>query len=110
FESCNEFGLRFSFDGCQLDHSSFFKTKIKKTLFKDSQLQEVDFAECDLSGATFDNCNLAKANFDHTILEKSDFRTSYNFSIDPELNRMKKAKFSMMGISGLLHKYDIDIE
>ncbi|EON76698.1 hypothetical protein ADIS_3148 [Lunatimonas lonarensis] len=24
--------------------------------------------------------------FDHTILERADFRTSYNFSIDPEKN------------------------
>ena len=32
FDTCNEFGLSFSFDGCQLNHSSFFKTKIKKTV------------------------------------------------------------------------------
>ena len=58
----------------------------------------------------FDNCNLLQAIFDHTVLEKADFRTSYNYSIDPEINRMKKARFSISGISGLLDKYDIDIE
>ena len=29
FEHCNEFGLAFSFEDCQLDHSSFYSTKIK---------------------------------------------------------------------------------
>jgi fluoroquinolone resistance protein len=86
------------------------RQKIKKTIFKNSQLQETDFAETDLTSAVFDNCNLTQAVFDHTTLEKADFRTSYNYSIDPEINRIKKAKFSILGVSGLLDKYDIDIE
>lgn len=110
FDACNEFGLSFSFEGCQLNYSTFFRTKIKKTIFKNTQLQEVDFSETDLTNAIFDNCNLTLAVFNRTILEKVDFRTSYNYSIDPEINRIKKAKFSISGISGLLDKYDIDIE
>ncbi len=39
-----------------------------------------------------DNCDLNRAVFDNSILEKADFRTSLNYSIDPELNRIKKAK------------------
>lgn len=110
FERCNEFGLSFTFKGCQLNHSSFYKLKIKNTVFKDSQLQEVDFSEADLSGSTFHQCNFLSATFYQSILEKSDFRNSYNYSIDPELNRIKKARFSTSGISGLLDKYDIKIE
>lgn len=110
FDTCSEFGLSFSFDSCQLNHSSFYKTKIKKTVFKNSQLQETDFVETDLTSAVFDNCNLQQAMFEQTTLEKADLRTSYNYSIDPETNRIKKAKFSFAGISGLLDKYDIEIE
>jgi len=110
FDSCNEFALAFSFDGCQLNHSSFYKTKIRNINFRNSQLQEIDFAEADLTSALFDNCNLAQALFEHTILEKADFRTSYNYSIDPEMNRIKRAKFSISGLPGILNKYDIDIE
>lgn len=110
FDACNDFGLSFSFDGCQLNHSSFYKTKIKKTIFKNSQLQETDFAEADLTGVVFDNCNLLQAVFERSILEKADFRTSYNYSLDPEINRINKAKFSLPGVSGLLAKYDISIE
>jgi uncharacterized protein YjbI with pentapeptide repeats len=70
----------------------------------------VDFTECDLSGSIFDNCDLTRARFERTVLEKVDFRTSYNYSIDPELNRIKNAKFSIVGIIGLLDKYDIEVE
>ena len=73
-------------------------------------MQEVDFTECDLTNAVFDNCDLMKSNFDNTILEKADLRTSYNYSIDPEINLIKKAKFSIPGVTGLLDKYDIIIE
>jgi uncharacterized protein YjbI with pentapeptide repeats len=110
FENCNEFGLSFTFENCQLNHSSFYKTKIKKTLFKNSQLKEVDFTECDLTGSIFENCDLTNATFDNTIIEKVDFRTAFNYALNPELNRIKMAKFSIQGISGLLNKYDIDIE
>jgi fluoroquinolone resistance protein len=110
FDTCADFNLSFSFDNCTLNHSSFYKIKIKKTVFKNSQLQETDFTECDVTGSLFDNCDLTNATFAFTILEKADLRTSYNYSIDPEKNRVKKARFSLQGVTGLLDKYDIEIE
>jgi uncharacterized protein YjbI with pentapeptide repeats len=110
FDTCNEFGLSFSFENCTLNHSSFYKTKIKKTTFKNTQLQEVDFTGCDATGSVFDNCNFAGATFENTILEKADLRTACNYSIDPEVNRIKKARFSLSQVSGLLEKYDIEID
>ena len=110
FESCNDFGLSFSFENCQLNHSTFFQMNIKKTIFRNCQLREIDFSESNLSNVIFDDCDLAQAIFINTVLDKADFRTAYNYSIDPESNRLKKAKFSIMGISGLLDKYDLIIE
>jgi len=109
FEQCDPFGLSFGFEGGQLDQSSFYRTKLKKTVFKNIQLKEVDLTECDLTSAVFDHCDLAGATFENTILEKADLRTSFNYSIDPERNRVKKAKFSLQGLPGLLNKYDIEI-
>jgi len=83
---------------------------LKKTSFINCNIQEVDFTESDLTGSTFDNCEMAGAIFENTILIKVDFRTSFNFSIDPEINKLQKAKFSTNGIAGLLGKYDILIE
>jgi uncharacterized protein YjbI with pentapeptide repeats len=110
FDSCDEFGLSFSFENCILNNCTFYKIKIKKTTFKNTQLQEADFTECDMTESLFDNCDLTKATFYNTIIEKADFRTSSNYSIDPENNRIKKAKFSIHGIPGLLEKYDIIID
>lgn len=73
-------------------------------------LHEADFTEADLSGSLFENCDLARAIFQNTILEKADFRSAYNYSLDPGMNKVKKAKFSTAGLVGLLDKYDIDVE
>ena len=110
FETCNDFGLSFSFENCQLNHSTFFQMNIKKTIFRNCQLREIDFSESNLTNVIFDDCDLAQAIFVNTVLERADFRTAYNYSIDPENNRLKKAKFSILGISGLLDKYDIVIQ
>lgn len=110
FEDCNEIGLEVYFDNCIVNLSSFYKKKLKKTTFKNSSLQEADFTETDLTESVFDNCDLLNATFDNTILEKADLRTAYNYSIDPAMNKIKKAKFAKEGIRGLLDKYDIVIE
>lgn len=110
FEECNSFLISFSFEECFLHLGSFYKLKLKETSFKNCNLQEVDFTESNLSGAIFDNCDLSRAIFGKTNLEKADFRTSYNYSIDPEMNRINKAKFSRMGVLGLLDRYNIDVE
>jgi fluoroquinolone resistance protein len=110
FENCDPFGLTVGFDNCILNHSSFYKTKLKKTRFAGSKLQEADFTDCDLTSAVFDKCDLTNAKFENTIIEKADFRSSFGYSIDPAANRIKKARFSLSGIPGLLDKYDIDID
>lgn len=109
FDDCNQFGLSFMFKECQLNHSSFYQTKIKRTAFKNCQLVEVDFAESDLAGSVFDNCEMSGTTFDRTNIEKADFRTSHNYIINPENNKMKGAKFSLSGVVGLLSKYGIEI-
>ena len=83
---------------------------LKDTNFKECSLQEVDFTEADFSNSTFENCDFSGAIFESTILEKTDFCNSSNYSINPEMNRIRKAKFSLNGIVGLLDKYDVIIE
>ncbi|TPE45536.1 pentapeptide repeat-containing protein [Pontibacter mangrovi] len=109
FEDCNKFLLSVRFQDCQLNLSSFYKTSLKGTTFSNCSLREADFAGADLTGATLSSCDLANATFDQTILEKADLRTAYNYQIDPESNRIRKAKFSLPEAVGLLHKYDISI-
>lgn len=110
FEDCNQFLFTVTFTDCFLNLSTFYKMKLKSTRFTNCSMHEVDFTEADLSAAELDSCNLLNAVFDNTILEKADLRTAINFSIDPERNKLKKAKFSATALSGLLHKYDLVIE
>lgn len=110
FDDCDDFLFSVGFENCLLNLSSFYKRKMKKTVFKNCSLRETDLAAADLSGSVFDNCDLQDALFDDTNLEKADFRTAYHYSIDPEANQIKKARFSCEGIAGLLGKYDIEIE
>lgn len=120
FKNCKLLGVNFAsadpflfetyFENCHMQLVSFYKMKLKNTKFINCQLQDADFAEADLTNASFRECDLNKAVFDSTILEKADLRTAHNYAIDPERNRLKKAKFSRDGLHGLLHKYNIDID
>ena len=83
---------------------------MKNTQFIDCILKEANFTETDLTKSVFRICDLSNTIFDRTNLSNADLLTSYNFSIDPELNKLKKAKFSYQSLSGLLYKYDIIIE
>ena len=110
FDKCDKFGFDIKLDNCTVTYSSFYQTKMRKTLFTNVVFHDVDFTECDLTASVFKGCDLARARFERSILEKTDFRTAINYSIDPELNKIKKSRFSHAGIAGLLDKYDISIE
>lgn len=110
FEACNPFNISFSFQDCILDHSSFFKLKIKKTIFLGSRLQEVEFEGADLTQADFQRCDLQLANFFQTNLEQANFINAENFSIDPDSNKIKGAKFGLQGLPGLLEKHQLKIQ
>jgi len=82
---------------------------MKKTSFLRCVLHHVDFTETDLAAASFDQCDLTDASFDRSVLEKTDFRTAFGYRIDPQMNKVKKAKFSSSGLAGLLDKFELDI-
>lgn len=110
FTRCNTFAFSFSFTDCYLDYSIFYGTKLRKTVFKNCSLKDVEFSEADLTGSSFENCDLSATRFANTNLEKVDFSTAQNFAIDPESNKLKKAKFSALNLAGLLYKYNLDID
>ena len=110
FSECQDFLFATKFENCILDFCSFERKKMPKTVFSNSSLKSVDFSGCDLTKSLFSNTNLLNAVFNKTILNEVDFLTALNFSINPEINSIKKAKFSINGVAGLLDKYNIIIE
>lgn len=110
FNTANALGFEIYCEKSILNNCVFYGWNLKKIVFRECLLKEVDFAKCDLTLAIFDQCDLLDALFEETKLEKADFRTAFNYSIDPENNLLKKAKFSLPAVTGLLHRYNIIIE
>ncbi len=110
FSEANPFLLSLHFEYSMLNYASFYRLNLKKIQIKKCLLEEVDFAEANLTGAKFIECDFRGALFDQTNLEKADLSSSTNYTIDPEANRVRKARFSKEGAMGLLAKYDIIIE
>ncbi|UII26940.1 pentapeptide repeat-containing protein [Fulvivirga maritima] len=110
FDECNDFLFEVAFEDCILNFSSFYKKSLKKTRLIRCSMYEVDLVEADMSESLFYECDFAGATFDRTNLEKADLSTSFNFLIDPENNRLKKAQFSQSELAGLLFKYGIVVK
>ena len=109
FSECEDFLFTVEFKHCIVDYSSFFGKKMPRTKFVQSSLKEVNFTQTNLSGAIFDGSDLSSAIFNDTDLTAANLITAFNYSIDPEFNRIKRASFSADGLAGLLAKYDIKI-
>jgi fluoroquinolone resistance protein len=69
--------------------------KLKNTIWKNCSMEEVNFQNADITESIFENCNLGKSIFMNTNLENTNLCSAYNFSIHPEKNKIKKAKFSL---------------
>lgn len=111
FDACNSaLGLRVRFERCSLRYAVFHGIKIPSTMFCQCDLQEADFSAADLSASSFGQCDLLSAVFDRTVLDKCDFSTAFHFSIHPERNSLRKARFSAEGLPGLLQAYDLVID
>ena len=109
FETASQYLFTVGFAHSTLDLCSFYQCKMKKTLFSHCSLQEVDFTESLLTEAVFEDCNLRDAKFENTVLEKADLRTAINYSINPDLNKIRKARFAYPAVLALLDKYDLMI-
>jgi uncharacterized protein YjbI with pentapeptide repeats len=119
FSDCKLMGVQFTlhndklfhahFENCNLQLSAFPKMSLKKMQFQQCNLREVDFTSAELPEASFDGCDLLGATFVDSNLEKADFRNAVNVALDPDQNRIKKAKFSRDGLAGLLQKYQIEV-
>jgi uncharacterized protein YjbI with pentapeptide repeats len=107
---CDKLIFEIAFNDCILDFSKFYTLKIKGTNFKNCSLVAVDFMATDLTSVVFDNCDLYKSEFSTAIANKADFKTSFNYTIDPSKTKLKNAIFSKENVKGLLFNHDLSIE
>ena len=93
-----------------LPKKNSYTLKIKGTTFSNCSMVAVDFMSTDLSEVVFDRCDLYRAEFERAIASKADFSSSTNYTINPELTKIKKAIFSLEGAKGLLSHHQIIVE
>ena len=109
FAMCDKLIFEIAFNACTLDFSKFYTLKLKGTSFTNCSIIAVDFMGADLTAVIFDSCDLYRSEFAKAIANKANFKTSYNYTIDPTKTKLKKALFSLEGVKGLLHKYEIEV-
>lgn len=109
FSECEDFLFGVRFESCVLDYASFMDKKMPKTPFRHVSLKNAVFIKTDLTGCIFEEADLEGAVFDETKLEGADLTGAFHYDIDPTRNRVRKARFSMQGLPGLLHRFDIRI-
>lgn len=107
FAMCSKLIFEVRFNDCVLDFSKFYTLKIKGTPFINCSLMAVDFMAADLTEVLFENCDLYRSEFAKAIANKANFKTSFNYTIDPKTTKLKKAVFSSDGLKGLLYKHEI---
>ncbi len=110
FAMCDKLIFEIAFNDCILDFSKFYTLKIKETVFTKCSIIAVDFMSADLTGVVFDRCDLYRSEFDKAIANKANFKTSFNYTINPQKTKIKKAVFALEGLKGLLAQHEIIVD
>ncbi|HVN47817.1 MAG TPA: pentapeptide repeat-containing protein [Bacteroidota bacterium] len=110
FSKCSKMAFSLKFENCILDYAIFHKNNLKNFMFTECRMNGTSFLETNLTSVKFIRCDLEKAAFERSNLEKADFTSSRNYTINPETNKLKKTKFSLPDVVGLLGNLDIIIE
>lgn len=110
FSQAKDFAFTLFCKNCNLDYASFDKKKLNKSVFDNCKMHHVNLTLADLSKSKLIDCDLFEAHFSQTNIATVDFTSSHNFTINPENNQIKKAKFLMQDLEKLLYQYDIIVE
>ncbi len=107
FFKCNTTFFHVVFQRNIMQYCNFSGLNMRKNIFKDCKLKECHFSNTLLVEANFSGTELPGSIFHNCDLSKADFTTAYEYDIDPQTNRLKKAKFSLPEAVALLRGLDI---
>lgn len=109
FFKCEKSFFSPSFKNCLLQYCNFSDLNMKNISFTGSKLHESHFSHTILNGADFTEVDLLRTVFHNCDLSHANFSSAKNYDIDPRVNKMKKAKFSLPEAVGLLRGFEIII-
>ena len=109
FGKCDPQFLKMKFKECLITTANFSDLNLKNTPFLDCVIRETHFTNSNLSGADFAGSNLEGSMFHNTDLRKANFQGAINYSINPQTNKLQKAKFLKPEVMSLLNYFEIII-
>jgi uncharacterized protein YjbI with pentapeptide repeats len=119
FKDCKMVGINWAHTGslvhldwnsCVLSYGNFVGLDLRKSSMRKCVAREADFADANLSEMDLRGTDFGAARFANTNLTKADLRQAMNYSIRPDSNKIKKAKFSLPEATLLLYGLDIVLE
>ena len=103
-------GSPIHFTDCEISYSSFYELNLSSITLINCKAHEVDFRGTNLSNSDLSGTDFLNAQFCSTNLSHSDIRKSINYNISPTENNIRKAKFSLLEVIGLLNFCEIEID
>lgn len=98
---------KIEFHDCMINYSNFFGLKLQRMEIINCTAKEVDFTETDLTKAIFSGTDLTASVFENTDLTQADLSQATNYTINANINRLKKTIFSLPEAASLLNTFDI---
>lgn len=108
--SISRLPLSVSFERCVLSYASFFGLQLRGLPLRDCTAHEADFREAILVEADCRGTDFKGSSFGHTDLSRANFTDARRYAIDPTMNTIRKARFSLPEAVSLLHAFDVVVE
>lgn len=102
--------LSLDFEECVLNYSSFFGMNLAGRTITRCTAHDVDLREADLTGASLTRTDFERALFRATNLSRADLTDATNYDIDPTVNTVSRARFSLPEALSLLRGFDVIVE
>ncbi len=101
---------RVSFDGSQLNDTTFIAAKLEVCDFSRVIARRASFRDLSLKACIFRDADLEETEFVNADLRQADFRGASGYLISPRENKLEKAKFSLPEATRLLYGLGIVLE
>ncbi|MBM6546833.1 pentapeptide repeat-containing protein [Janibacter sp. YIM B02568] len=95
---------------CRLDLGAFGGADLTAARLERCTLVDADLDGTILRGAVLDECDLRGARIIRADLRATDLRSSHGYVIDPRDNEVTGLKVDLVGASGLLAPFGIDLD
>ncbi len=110
FYECSQFSFNLIFSNCSINSCNFSDLKMKGSKFTKCKITDSYFQETFLAGVSFEGSNFKNTLFHNANLVGASFCNVSGYSIDPLVNNVRKAKFTVPDVLNLLSGFNIEIK